>query len=357
MIDVDYIILAARNWLTLNMLPKGSVHSSQLPACCNKEGENMKARSAFLAFLTVVAIDAPVVAQEPERKVQSPGTPGGARVLNLSKVPAVIDEPGSYVLDRTWDLESSVPGRVLLTINADGVALDLKGFAINYCAPYEGGTGVHIRGSFVTLRNGELDVCGVAVVGGVDGTILRDMLIIGDLSLAEGQRHELIDSRVSGEVILGQEAIVEGNRLGAIRLQGDNSRVSNNTLYGSGRIIEIESTEVFGITYGHFNLIDGNTLYREGAGEAIVLRTNGNLVRNNTIISVGPGSEPVIAVYGTGNTLDGNISPPRSTGNVASIGIWFHRDGNYFGDNRIASDTPFYLGGTVQTNWGGNRGY
>ena len=35
----------------------------------------------------------------------------------------------------------------------------------------------------------------------------------------------------------------------------------------------------------------------------------------------------------------------------------FTANGNYYGNNRMAAQVPFALGGTVQTDWGGNVGY
>src|SRR6187551_279098 len=33
------------------------------------------------------------------------------------------------------------------------------------------------------------------------------------------------------------------------------------------------------------------------------------------------------------------------------------QNGNFYGDNRMQTAVPFDLGGTTQTNWGGNVGY
>jgi hypothetical protein len=82
-----------------------------------------------------------------------------------------------------------------------------------------------------------------------------------------------------------------------------------------------------------------------------------NVVRDNTIISGIPGGT-AFAVRGTGNTLDGNIAAGREPEFPATnVGIAFTADGNYYGDNRMGSNVPFSLNGTVQTDWGGNVGY
>ena len=67
-------------------------------------------------------------------------------------------------------------------------------------------------------------------------------------------------------------------------------------------------------------------------------------------------------IGGTANTLDGNIGAPSESLGLpravrARIGMQFTAEGNYYGDNRMAAEVPFALGGTVQTDWGGNVGY
>jgi hypothetical protein len=63
------------------------------------------------------------------------------------------------------------------------------------------------------------------------------------------------------------------------------------------------------------------------------------------------------AISGTANTLDGNVAAPGRFGERARTGMAFTADGNFYGDNRMAAQTPFVVGGTVQTDWGGNVGY
>ena len=91
---------------------------------------------------------------------------------------------------------------------------------------------------------------------------------------------------------------------------------------------------------------------------AFDIKGDHNLVRGNTVILGGAeAGQPLFAISGTGNTLDANIVPPPSPGQRALTGMQFTADGNFYGDNRMAAQVPFALGGTVQTDWGGNVGY
>ena len=72
---------------------------------------------------------------------QNPGDPAhppwklqaGYRVLDLSRVPIVVDEPGRYAIDRDWNVDLAEPGPgTLIHIVADNVTVDLRGFAITF---------------------------------------------------------------------------------------------------------------------------------------------------------------------------------------------------------------------------------
>jgi hypothetical protein len=109
---------------------------------------------------------------------------------------------------------------------------------------------------------------------------------------------------------------------------------------------------------GDHNVLAGNVM-RGQPGLDVGFRVDGdyNLVRHNTFLDISAG--PILQVNGSGNTLDANIAPPspEDAGGTASIGIEFTADGNYYGSKRMAASVPFALGGTTQSNWGGNVAY
>ena len=45
------------------------------------------------------------------------------------------------------------------------------------------------------------------------------------------------------------------------------------------------------------------------------------------------------------------------SGEEWGTGIAFGQSGNYYGNNQMAASTPFALGQTTQTDWGGNVGF
>lgn len=62
-------------------------------------------------------------------------------------------------------------------------------------------------------------------------------------------------------------------------------------------------------------------------------------------------------VSGTGNVLDGNVGAVVDSPGTIGKGVRFEQNGNFYGDNRMQTAVPFDLGGTTQTDWGGNVGY
>jgi hypothetical protein len=107
---------------------------------------------------------------------------------------------------------------------------------------------------------------------------------------------------------------------------------------------------------GNGNVFANNLIDTSNAEDISVFDLQGdhNVVRNNTVL-VGRAVYTVLRISGTANTLDGNIA--ASAQGKARFGLEFTVDGNYYGNNRLAAEVPFALGGTVQTNWGGNVGY
>ena len=64
----------------------------------------------------------------------------------------------------------------------------------------------------------------------------------------------------------------------------------------------------------------------------------------------------MIDIRGTGNVIKGNVLPPL-TSQFGGVGIIFRQDGNFYADNLMSATVPFYLGGTVQIDLGGNVGF
>jgi hypothetical protein len=288
---------------------------------------------------------------------------GFGRVLDLTEVPVVIDEPGLYALQRSWELPDSTVGIEIVRITANDVVLDLNGFGISVPSGPVNTTVVAISGAAVTVRNGYLGGCceGVAAVRSTGIVTRLDHLDVysHDRIELDGGGAVLTDSAVfsrDGIRVRGRAA-VERNRISCryfcLMIAGDRNRALDNFVQPSFSL----AMNVGGAD----NLVAGNTIDAGSSGVVdLVVEVPGarNVLRDNTIV-MGPDSVPFVLfeVSGSGNTLDGNIAAPDSDGSRAGTGIVFTADGNYYGGNRFAATVPFALGATTQTDWGGNVGY
>jgi hypothetical protein len=153
---------------------------------------------------------------------------------------------------------------------------------------------------------------------------------------------------------VNEGSVVRGNALSCrtfcLTLRGAMNHVVDNRFnyQDADAVIEV---------VGDANVIEGNLMDRDVPlpGKAYIVGGDRNLIRDNTITGGGFGT--AFDVRGTGNTLDGNIVAGREDSLSTTVGIAFTADGNYYGDNRMAAQVPFALGGTVQVDWGGNVGY
>jgi hypothetical protein len=298
---------------------------------------------------------------ETEGGTVPPPDDGKAIVLDFSNPDdCTIDERGYYVLDRSWDFgyhgdgcpdvtsPSDPDGRRIL-ISADHVTMDFRGFVITDADAAYGDT-IRITGSYVTLLNSggitgpdNAERQGIAIQGGTDSSNVRlygmheiwgvsiraastvlnstiDRLTVGDNSIVE-------NNFINWTVEAGSESTVRFNSVsggcaigcrGAIRIQGDQSIVQGNSI--------LDSNEHGILVTGTGNVISNNVLQAENAS------------------SSGRG----ILIEGTANIIEANIILP-----VFNFGIAMDGSGNFYGNNRVSTPTPF-LGTEGQTDWGGN---
>jgi len=283
---------------------------------------------------------------------------GFGRVLDLSEPPVVIDEPGLYAIQQDWLFPRAAAEVVpeLIQITADDVTLDLHGFTISAESSVPPATVFVITGNDAEIRYGGIDArdpnAAFAVRGG--GPWLHHLSarsVVREMTF-EGRGTAISDSQIVGPIVLAGESNLERNTLGSsgspvATLTGDGNRVLDNRISSSraGVLVRI---------FGNGNVVANNVMDALGAvDEGFGVEGDRNVLRSNTL-AVGLGLERFIRVSGTGNTLDGNIAPPPDPNQAGSGGgIEFTADGNYYGNNRMS----FSLGGTVQTDWGGNVGY
>ncbi len=276
----------------------------------------------------------------------------GYRILDLSKLPLVIDEPGRYALKRDWNVDLDAPG-TLIEIPADKVSIDFRGFTIAFG---NAGIGMSITGDDVQLRNGSLfgDIDATALSSTGARTTLDRMRISAYFALdMRGPSARVVGSSLSGRFGSGIEtsALVEGNSFSCgagsfcLYLASD-ARVFGNTI-GSAPdgAVSIE---------GNRNLLVGNIVNFSGFGAPVVFEVEGdnNVFRDNTVSLEEPVSS-VFTVDGSGNVVDSTLAVSRASQRRGS-GITFRQDGNFHGDNRFGGVLEAVApNGTMQVDWGG----
>lgn len=313
-------------------------------------------RTLAFAVLGIAAVGAADEKQRPGESAHQPWrVQAGYRVLDLSKVPLVIDRPGRYALGRDWNVDLDAPG-TLIRVAADDVTIDFRGFAITFGNQ---GAGVGIEGDRVTIRNGAL--LGNEMVTSVESegeqTTIDNMRIVGDLIVnIEGDHGLMRNSSTAGRfgaVLSGASAVVEGNLLncgaGDYCLEvGSDARVFGNRI-GTGPTSAV-------VVRGNGSVLASNFVNfgNSEAPVAVVVQGDRNVVRDNTVLLRDlHSSQLLFSVDGTANVLDSNITAPQTSAR-AGVGIAFSRDGNYHGDNRLGGvQEAIRSNGTVQTDWGG----
>ncbi len=291
---------------------------------------------------------------------------GFGRVLDLSKPPVVIDEPGLYAIQHSWLFPQATTFVVpeLIQITADDVTLDLHGFKISadISAPPPS-TLLVITGNRAEIRNGGLAACCEGAVA-VHSTAARPGPRLHHLSIYshetmpfDGDGATISDSQITARagIQLAGRSELERNAIFCsfvcAILSGDGNRVTDNRMYP----FQFGGVEIL----GNENVVANNVMDAREIAELFAgfdVAGDHNVLRSNTVL-VGFTMQTVLRISGTANTLEGNIGAPNESERQAGAGIVFQADGNYYGNNRMAARTPFSLGGTVQTDWGGNVGY
>jgi len=267
-----------------------------------------------------------------------------AIVLDLSDPDdCVIDEPGFYVLDRSW-----------------------------YNSPYDGFDDAAIFGCAITIRaDATLDLRGFFIHHGSYGGMYEPIVLVesGNVTIRNGA---LYGQSVALESLSGARVRVEHLRTGGSLLLKADSVVLNSTINGGSfeAAVQVRSNSVV-----EYTTVRGGsgTICLDASGSAVVLRNNiivdcaevpavaiaasdsiveHNLVEHPMLLIAGDRNivswniVQSLVVDGNGNVLDGNIA---TTGDLE-----FTQSGNFYGNNRVAGS----LTGTAgQTDWGGNVSY
>ena len=288
-----------------------------------------------------------------------------------------IDEPGYYVLDRSWDFsqpdpqgacnDSGVPGTGGVKITASNVTLDLRQFELKLKRPAGSDISETVVGTGadnVTVRQGTLvGLTGIGPYMNELGSVtVENMTIYGDVNLRVGS---VLNSHLEGPGRLAQFRGCKDVNCGAVV-------VLDSTLICTTRRTKCIVTDTsvgnrFSSVVIRNNRITGTGgIYVRGSPSNTIIE--GNLIKismdwhtDNAIWAFGPaivarntifsdsGIGNGILIWDTGAIVESNLI--KGTG----VGINFRElsHGNYFGNNRISAITPFE-GTNDQTDWGGN---
>jgi hypothetical protein len=294
-----------------------------------------------------------------------PPPPAGARVLDLSRTPAEITEPGVYVLSQNWVVSDLAPPNGIIVITANGVTLDLQGFEL----VVDGNTAIVSSGNLVYIRNGWVHAeGGTAIRASGPGTYIEHIYAsVGSGTAVDlgGRGSTLTESTATAGLSgiglrLGDDTVVRNTRISGrteALIASSRTVLTNNEIQciggGGTPCIDIEGTD---------NIFSANRI-NEGTGssvDALVLRGSFNHAMDNvftmTCDSPPRGSRAII-VEGQGNTIRDNLVPSCSGSAVWEAGIVFLQNGNFYGDNIVWATVPFNVGATVQTDLGGNNGF
>jgi len=299
-------------------------------------------------------------------RAQAPTTSTQAKVLHLTASHIVIDQPGMYELDRNWVISGpgvfTQDGIRSIEITANDVVLDLRGFSIDMT--HEDAGGIYIAGANVTVRNGRVTP-GI----GTDGaSTVIDAIEATGIS-ADGPDAIVRNSSAKGGSARGERYLIERNRFDCLTtcfsITGSHGVFRDNRLYRGGSQFGSGGVLFVG---GVANAVENNYIESvELNPAAIFLRGSQNVIARNTMVMTqGFGGGAAIQVQGgtvlggTANVIDGNIAN-HSTPNVHwEFGIVFvlGANGNFYGNNRMEADQPFFTGsGLQEIDWGGNVGY
>jgi len=299
---------------------------------------------------------------------------GRAIVLDFTDAEnCTIDEPGYYILDRSWDFSAPNPQGACSHITAaENVIIDLQGFTLTFDPNSFGGLD-----TCGTIRGGRLiqagpwgnvlssDFCGPTVTDvDLEGTIyvnsgqFWNVRIKGQLKFTGvwgNDRHPgdvaVRDSTiwcVKGCLSVSNATSLEIRNNSIIAVQPDSVMAStaislaleDDSQVSGAKIIEGNLIEMSGPSVSPRVGID---LRKNWGDRTIVAR---NLIRIDGVSSVG------MQVSGDSEysyVIDGNFV----MGSAVGLEFVEGATGNYFGNNRVSATTPF-IGLGSQIDWGGN---
>ena len=306
-----------------------------------------------------------------------PGPPGPppspcTSCTAITALPVIITQPGLYSLG--GNLAYGGVGNAI-TIDADNVTLDLRGYEIDGTGAT--GSGVFIAGgrTNTAIRNGTIRNFGRHGVGldldffpfpshtEVRGVRALDNSFAGFSLGLESSAH---DCRALGNGGIGISLAGVVSRCVASRngghgiMVGDGLVVSSSADRNGGIGILAQQATILGNSVTDnalsgiecsFGLTADNTVARnnqDGAANQSGIQVNFHCSARGNVLS--QNQESQIHVVGSGSAIEANLLSATN----AADGIVFAQNGNFYADNRVSvAGTPF-VGFAGQTDGGGN---
>ena len=231
------------------------------------------------------------------------GTSSQPTVLDFTAPPVIIDEPGTYILDRDWQIDVPNPGiGPMLDIRANWVTVDLHGFELA-AAEQNLVHLVEVSGNGVTVTNGRLTANGdgdrgsfTTVVSSTGrSTTLTQLQIHGspaDFAVVLQAGGTIMYSRVGDISATGGPLVIRFNIMGCSSLcleVSGGGTITDNTISSDLRTAELT--------------VDGSLIARNQIRSFYSYGLNitgaDNILKDNVIIA----SDAGIKVNGTRNIL------------------------------------------------------
>jgi hypothetical protein len=235
-------------------------------------------------------------------------------------------------------------GGSLLTIAAADVTLDLQQHSLESA---HDGYVIDVQGNDFTIRNGRLTSRGTALRSQATSTHV-DRMSINSMSGIHFERTGTLSySRLFGRYgsSFADRTRIEFNEFfcasNCVFVRGDLSMVRGN---------RISTVLLRGLTISgnHNKVIDNIVSAVSESNYLVQIIGNANQLLDNNVMVIREVGVAVL-VDGTGNVIDGtNVLPMFPNSDPNGYGIQFLQDGNYYGNNRMRSNVPYVLGGTVQ---------
>lgn len=219
-------------------------------------------------------------------------------------------------------------GQSALTIDADGIKLDCRGYTVTGNAL---GRGIFVDGrDGVTVKNCYVDNFGIGIfLDSSSGSFIKRNVVTGATAVGSGAIE--LFSNSDGNVLVGNVAEDNAGRGFELLSDSNGNRLVNNTAIGNG-------FRGFDIILSDWNHLVNNTAIDNLSAGFVVQGSTGNKLNGN---ESSDNSSEGFAIFSSGNKLTGNLAEDNGTyGYTDSTGPANDYKGNKCGGNNLGGSLP-----------------